>query len=289
MPYSYSPLRYPGGKSQLYDFILHTLEINHLDKISYCEPFCGGAGIAIKLLLKKNVSNIILNDADIAIYSVWKSILDDTNDLINKILMTPITIEEWNKQKNIYNLLKAKGEYSLDLAFATFYLNRTNHSGIISGGPIGGMYQVGKYKINCRFNKVNLINKIKKIAGNRKHIFISNYDAIDFIDQIMANNSVFKAFTFFDPPYFKQGNNLYDNFLKASYHNTLAKKIKSINQYWIVTYDDEKEIRNYYKDCRGWNYNIHYSVNMKRIESELLYCNKDLKIESFKNVSLKDL
>jgi len=290
MPYSYSPLRYPGGKSQLYNFILHTFEINQLQNITYCEPFCGGAGIAIKLLLKGKAKHIILNDSDIAIYSIWKSILENEADLIEKILDTPITIDEWYKQHTKYMELKKNKKYSLELGFATFFLNRTNHSGIIEGGPIGGFKQDGKYKLDCRFNKENLIKKIRKISSSSSKISLYNMDAIEFIDKVIKKKMGKETFIFFDPPYFKQGKNLYQNALDEEYHKILANKIESLNKpYWIVTYDNEDKIKNSYKECDGWYYDIRYSVNKKRKDAELLYSTDRLKIDSYDKILLKKI
>lgn len=290
MPYSYSPLRYPGGKSQLYNFILHILKNNQLDGGTYCEPFCGGAGIAIKLLLKNKVERIILNDLDIAIYSVWKSIIDDGLTFMEKLRTTPVTIDEWSRQYNKYTTLKQKKEYSLELGFATFFLNRTNHSGIIEGRPIGGLKQKGVYKLDCRFNKENLIKKIKDISSLASKISLYNMDALEFIEKVIKKENQRDTFIFFDPPYFTQGKNLYQNSLDGTYHKTLANKITSLDKnYWIVTYDNEEKIKEYYKDNKGWCYTIRYSVNKKRKDAELLYGADCMKIDSYDKIQLKKI
>lgn len=290
MPYSYSPLRYPGGKSQLYNFILHILKSNQLDGGTYCEPFCGGAGIAIKLLLKNKVERIILNDLDIAIYSVWKSIIDDGLTFMEKLRTTPVTIDEWSRQYDKYTTLKQKKEYSLELGFATFFLNRTNHSGIIEGRPIGGLRQKGVYKLDCRFNKENLIKKIKNISSLASKISLYNMDALEFIEKVIKKENQRDMFIFFDPPYFTQGKNLYQNSLDGTYHKILADKITSLDKnYWIVTYDNEEKIKEYYKDNKGWCYTIRYSVNKKRKDAELLYGADCMKIDSYDKIQLEKI
>lgn len=153
MPSTNTPLRYPGGKSQLTDFVYHTIQLNNINAPIYCEPFAGGAGVAMSLLLRDQVSSIILNDLDTAIYSVWYAILHDTERLLDAIENVTVSMETWHQQRQIYDNLKDSEEYSFELAFASFFLNRTNRSGIITGGPIGGMEQTSKYLVDCRFNK----------------------------------------------------------------------------------------------------------------------------------------
>lgn len=183
MPTTLSPLRYPGGKSQMTKFVDHLLQFNNIAGATYIEPFAGGAGIAIELLLKNKVTNIIINDFDIAIFAMWYSILNHTNDFIQLILETPINMREWYKKKEIY-LNKDELEL-LELGFATFFLNRTNNSGIITGGPIGGHDQSGKYKLDCRFNKAALIKKVSDISKMRHAISVYNYDAVVLINNVI--------------------------------------------------------------------------------------------------------
>lgn len=183
MPRTYSPLRYPGGKTQLSRFVMQLLELNKLDDIVYVEPFAGGFGAGLELLFKNKVKSVIINDYDIAIYSIWYAILNETERLINDIKNIKINIKEWENQKNIYNSLKENREYSYDLAFAAYFLNRTNISGIITGGPIGGKNQSGNYKIDCRFNKNDLIRKIVKISEYKDKIQLYNMEANEFIEK----------------------------------------------------------------------------------------------------------
>lgn len=289
MPSTMTPLRYPGGKSQLYNFIKNTLVLNHVNIKNqglYIEPFSGGCGVAIKLLLKNDIQKIIINDLDPAIYTFWHSVLYQTEDLIAKIQTTPVTIKEWENQHSIYKICKNNLE-SLDLAFATFFLNRTNRSGIIRGGPIGGMSQAGKYKLDCRFNKENLIEKIRAIAGHRSNISLYNLDASTLISNVLCDKDPEHSFLFFDPPYYNQGGNLYENSLKADDHLNLHSTIVSLNDfYWITTYDYQEKIADIYHDCVGFKYSLTYSASNKRREWEYLFTNKKTKLKSYRNVKL---
>lgn len=269
---SYSPLRYPGGKNQMYDTILKIIKNNNLEGCHYIEPFAGGAGIAIRLLIDGIVNKITINDYDKAIYAFWYSIIYQSDDFINLIETTPITINEWYRQKYIY---LNKDKYTpLELGFATFFLNRTNRSGILKAGPIGGYSQEGNYKIDCRFNKVRLISLIKKIAQKEKQINICNLDAKSLISNF--NDNANDSFFFIDPPYFKKGKKLYTNFFIPEDHEELAQIIETnlSDIPWIVTYDFCHEIKEIYSGRIANILSLNYSLQEKKKSKEFMFYNK---------------
>lgn len=285
MPVTHSPLRYPGGKTQLSNFVKSTLEKNHIKNIVYCEPFSGGFGLGLELLYSGKASSVIINDYDIAIYSVWYAILNDTQKFIELIQNTPITIEEWHKQKNIYNKYKTNTSYCLKLAYATFFLNRTNHSGIITGGPIGGYLQESKNKLNCRFNKKGLIQKVIQISSYKERIEIYNLEAKDLIKKVVSNYEPNEVFVYLDPPYYQQGKNLYKNFFKHQDHIDLYNVVSEMEKYyWIVTYDYNNEIKKIYHQMPSKIYTIKYSAHKVRKEKEYLFYNSILNIEEDEKV-----
>lgn len=289
MSTTYTPLRYPGGKSQLYRFIENLLVLNEITDGVYVEPFSGGAGIAVQLLQKNKVESIIINDFDPSIHAIWFAILNQTKEFVDLIENTDITINEWNKQKVIYQEVHNEPS-SLQNAFATFFLNRTNRSGIIQAGPIGGKEQSGTYKIDCRFNKANLIKKICKIAELKKRISLFNLDATDFIKDTISNMEEKKTFCFFDPPYFLKGQSLYTNFFTPEKHKELHDEIVKLDDFfWITTYDHIEDIAEIYKDTEIFEYSLNYFAQKKRIEKEYLFTNGKTKLESFANVSLEQV
>lgn len=290
MPRTYSPLRYPGGKTQLSRFVMHLLNFNKLDNIVYSEPFAGGFGAGLELLFNNKVKSVIINDYDTAIYSIWYAILNETERFINDIKSIEITINEWDKQKNNYNVLIEEKKYSYDLAFATYFLNRTNRSGIITGGPIGGKNQSGNYKIDCRFNKEDLIKKILKINEYKDSINIYNLEANDFIDEVIFSYKPEEIFVFFDPPYYEKGKNLYTNFFNHKDHVRLKEKINSIDDYnWILTYDYQEEILNIYKEYKKYSYTINYYASSARRAKEILIPSKKIKVTSCDNIKIAEL
>ena len=263
---NYSPLRYPGGKSALAPFLESVILCNNFEDYTYIEPFAGGAGAALALLFNRVVGRIHINDADKAIYSFWHSVLYETGDLIEKIKNTDITVEEWFKQKNIYG-----NEVSLlEKGFAALFLNRCNRSGIIAtAGPIGGLEQNGRWKIDARFNKVSIISRIKRIADEKKNILLSSYDARELITKTDRDNYFF----YLDPPYYTEGGKLYFNVMKDCDHNDIAELIQKFPGPWIMTYDNAAYIKSLYapKDnIKIYGFDLRYSLQNKAIYKELL-------------------
>lgn len=262
-----SPLRYPGGKNRLSNFIGLIIQNIGMSSCTYVEPFAGGAGVALSLLLEDKVKNIVINDFDKAIYSFWRAIKEEPDKLIDKIENTPITIKEWYKQKEIY---LSKSTYSLDLAFATLFLNRTNHSGILTAGPIGGYTQAGEWKLDVRFKKSVLISKIKLIAANKERITVYNKDIISLLKNYIPHFGE-NVFIYFDPPYYNKGQKLYKNFLTPNDHKIIHNMITdNITTPWIMTYDDVPEIENLYMQYKTQKFDLIYSAANKGMASELL-------------------
>lgn len=271
-----SPLRYPGGKACLTNQIKNIIVFNRIVGIDYAEPFSGGAGLALNLLSNGYVSHLYLNDLDSAIFAFWSSAIEDTPEFCRLIRDTPVTIEEWHRQKQV---LSHPADYSIiQLGFATFFLNRTNRSGILRGGVIGGLHQNGIYKIDCRFNKNELIQRIESIASRRDDISLTRLDASEFILTVINKNPK-KCFTFLDPPYYKKGNQLYFNTLSIRDHLELSKIIsRKLKEPWVLTYDDVPEINSMYSSFHGIRYQINYTASVKQPGFEIMYHSPGLKM-----------
>lgn len=266
MPSTISPLRYPGGKSKLIPYVIKTMELNDLIGGSYVEPFAGGAAIAWYLLLNEKVNNVYVNDLNPSIFAFWYSIFNSTDSFVELVESTPVTVEEWHRQRKIQT---SKSATILELGFSTFFLNRTNRSGILSAGIIGGYSQEGKYKIDCRFNKKNLISQIRKISMKRESVFISNLDAIDFIEEVVSGIDD-KCLINIDPPYYDKGKELYQNFLKHEDHCRLRDCVVELDKPWILTYDDTPEINDLYRDFKPKSFGLTYTAQVKRKGAEVI-------------------
>lgn len=267
----YSPLRYPGGKGKLAPLMKVLIEkTNHVGG-TYIEPFAGGAGIALDLLENDVVSRIVINDLDKGIYSFWRAIINETDRFIDAINDVPLNIDEWNRQRNI--MLNASRKYSFELGFATFYMNRTNRSGIINGGVIGGMEQSGNWKLDARFNKENLIKRISEVVKRKDCIHIYNKDVSSLIKKYLPKYED-NAFVYFDPPYFGKGKQLYLNFFDYQDHVRIERMInESVNCDWVITYDDVPDIANIYANYELRRFDLNYSAAVKRTASEIIIFN----------------
>ena len=267
-----SPLRYPGGKSCLTEFLTEIALVNNLTDGVYIELFAGGAGAALNLLFNGTYRHIHINDYDTHIFSMWNAILNYTDDFLRKIEETEITIAEWHRQREIFE--QADVDKVVDLGFSTFFLNRTNRSGIIfKAGPIGGLEQNGNYLIDVRFNKIKLTERIKKIATYRNQITISNLDALALInglEDLYPNER--QLFIYLDPPYYKKGKLLYMNNYSHENHLQLRQIIdlRLQRHNWIISYDNVQEIREIYNGYRMSPFDLKYSLQSKKFGSELL-------------------
>lgn len=275
----YSPLRYPGGKGKLAPFMKLLIYRTNNTNGTYIEPFAGGAGIALDLLENNIVNNIVINDLDKGIYSFWRAILYETDKFIDMIDNVEISIDEWYRQRNI--MLHSDKRYSLELGFATFYMNRTNRSGIIRGGVIGGVEQTGLWKMDVRFNKQDLVKRIYRIAERRRDIYLYNKDVISFIKHYLPKYK-YKAFVYFDPPYYSKGKQLYLNFFEKNDHIRIERNIREIvDCNWIITYDNVSEIEDIYKDYSLRHFDLNYSTAEKRRASEIIiFSHEDMIIDN---------
>ena len=236
----YSPLRYPGGKDSIFDFVSSLIRENGLIGINYAEPFAGGAGLALHLLCSEYVGKIYINDIAPSIYSFWHVILNRTDEFCKWIEKVEVDIDTWKFYKGLQSSLD-----EFELAQSTFFLNRTNISGVLKAGPIGGVSQKGKYKIGVRFNKADLIDRIRIIAQFRDRIVVTNEDGICFLNGL--NRRKDNYFINLDPPYYEDGKDLYLNFYNDNEHIKLHRYINKLRKYWMLTYDNVSFINDLYK------------------------------------------
>ena len=272
MPTTDTPLRYPGGKTQLTPFVLDVMRANDLMQCIYCEPFAGGAGIACRLLLAGAVSEIWINDIDTSIYAFWHSVLNVPDEFCSWIEKIPVTIAEWEKQRTVQ---QDSSSSIFQLGCSTLFLNRTNRSGILKGGVIGGRGQTGDYLLDCRFNRTDLIRKIQRLALYKDQIHLSRADAEVYIKTVVAKLPD-HSLTNIDPPYFGKGPGLYTSFYKPKDHTLLSQAVRAIKKPWMLTYDDAPEILDLYAGLPKLLKELSYTAQIKRIGIELLVMSKTL-------------
>ncbi len=252
MPITYTPLRFPGGKSKIYPFVSSLIDTNGLHGCTYAEAFCGGAGLAIKLLLRGDVSKVVLNDLDPAVYSIWDAVVNRPDELCKFIQTVPLTMEQWLKCRDTY---RSGDKPSLELGKAAFFLNRTNRSGILSGGVIGGKKQTGKYRIDARFNREGLCQKVRNISTRRCDIELHNLDALEFMRDVAPTLGE-ASLLYLDPPYVQKGPALYQNSFTDDAHRRLAGAVRTYDGHWMVTYDTDKLVDDLYAPSGDWKITV---------------------------------
>lgn len=265
----YTPLRYPGGKGKLAPYILRVLELNDLVGGTYVEPYAGGAAVAMELVLTGMVKRVHINDLDPAVHAFWKCVLDDTDALTAKIMDCQVSVENWRRMKDIQKDANAD---RLDLAFSTFFLNRTNRSGILNAGVIGGLQQDGPWKIDARFNKVDLTQRIEQIAMMSSRIHLHNEDAEKLVRRLARSVSDRNLF-YLDPPYFVKGRDLYMSYYDPDDHASVSKTVNALpeNINWVVSYDFHHRIAELYQESRSLAYTLSYSAAARQKGAELMF------------------
>ena len=270
-----TPLRYPGGKAKLTKWFKDLIIYNDIENCHYIETYAGGAGAAINLLLSGVVSKITINDIDPMIHSFWWSLLNHTDELIEMIIKTEVTPENWYIQKEI--MLQHECYSLIEKGFATFFLNRTNRSGILTGGMIGGKKQDGNYKIDARYNKSELINRIKLIANYASDITLFQHDALEMFEWI-DNCNPKETLLYLDPPYYNKGSQLYRNHYTYDDHVAISDKVRNTKVPCIVTYDNCIEIERIYEGVSRDKFHIGYSTHMHRPTATELLFHRNIKL-----------
>lgn len=275
-----SPLRYPGGKAALYPRLRELIRNNGLAGCTYVEPYAGGAGAALSLLATGQVARIIINDLDPAISAFWTTLVQEPDLMIKRIRKIKLDVREWRKQKAIY--MAANEAETSELGFATFYLNRTNRSGVLNGGPIGGLDQSGSYKIDARFNREGLEERVRIISLYGDRITVSSRDGLDVIKDATRRSD---TFVYADPPYFEKAGSLYLNAFKAANHEALAKVLNQrAKKNWVLTYDNVVQVPMLYGERRRVEFGLHYSAHRVTRATEVMVFSDPIDITT----SLKD-
>lgn len=281
MPITVTPLRYPGGKSQLKPLLIDILRVNQLTNGTYVEPYAGGCGLGLALLLERRIYTLHINDIDPSIHAFWHCVLNRPDDLIRRMWRTPVSIEEWHKQRAVQANKRAS---MIALGFSTLFLNRTNRSGILKGGVIGGLAQESEYSLDCRFNKQDLERKILAIAERRHAIVLTRLDALELLATVEPEYGQ-ETLVNLDPPYYTRGPELYVNYYQHVDHARVAAAVQELKVPWMVTYDDCEPIRTLYAGSRVDTMPLRYSAQEKRSATELLITPERLRLHTWRDAA----
>lgn len=285
LPSDVSPFRYPGGKAKLSRFIALFILTNDLGGCTLVEPFCGGAGGTLPLLVSGLIDKLVLNDLNPGVYGFWHSVKHNPDELIKLVKSEPVNMDSWNHWRKIYF---SKDHYSeIEKGFSAFFLNRTNRSGILHAGPIGGRAQEGNYLIDCRFTRTTLVKRICKIADIADKLIVSRSDACEVV-----NKATPECFIYADPPYVKEGRNIYNEFcFNDEDHLKFSCSLKRSNSHWLLSYDDHTLIHELYSNAGINIVELSYAINKARLGKELLIASVNSRqpmIEKHKEIDIKN-
>ena len=267
----YSPLRYPGGKARFAPFIAEVMRSNGLENGHYLEPFAGGAGVALELLFDGHASHVHINDLDPAVHAFWSAATTDAEGLLKLVHDTPITMDQWHHWRSVM-LDQAQHLSATERGFATLFVNRTNRSGILKGGVIGGKHQTGPYKLDARFSKAMIATRLERIAQNSDRISVYCEDAFALLSRA-AEFLPEQSLIYLDPPYYVKGRGLYRNFYKHADHLQIADLLQSshFNRPWVVSYDNAPEICEMYSQNEALSYGLHYTAQARYVGDEVMF------------------
>jgi len=255
-----SPLRYPGAKLRLFDPIAETLELNSLKPKLFCEPLGGGLSVSLRLLTNNLVENIAVGERDPLVAGFWKTVFNDAEWLLDQIERLEITLENWKTYRD--RVCRTNREYALTCLF----LNRTSFSGILaeSAGPIGGQNQTSDYKIDCRFNKRDLVKRIREASELKNRVeFVNKGDWKSTVQKVRTlDYEPQETFFYFDPPFYEKADRLYRYFFDNRDHHDLCRFLKTFKRPWLLSYDNAEEIvKMYSSNGNGRNLVEHlYSI-----------------------------
>jgi DNA adenine methylase len=270
-----SPLRYPGGKAKLFSFFAGLIEGNDLFGCEYREPYAGGAGLALNLLAGGFVSHVHLNDIDPGIFAFWRSATQAPDALCDLVAAVELNIDEWYRQRDIWRQPTRHSE--IELGFATLFLNRANRSGIIEGaGPVGGYHQTGALRLDARFNKRTVIERIQLVRELAGRISVTNLDALDYIRTCVQEGDL----TYLDPPYYVRGQRLYKNFYNHEDHQLISERVRSMTGNWVVSYDDVDPIRTLYDWVTPLQLTLRYTAGTSAVGREVVFVSPSLRVDA---------
>jgi len=273
----YTPLRYPGGKAQFAPFIASLMRANGLSGGHYLEPYAGGAGVALELLFHGDATHIHINDLDPAVFDFWVSITHQPEEILRLLADTPVTMAQWHHWRGVL-----RGEIKVgqtERGFATLFMNRTNRSGVLKGGVIGGLTQGGTYKLDARLKKDVLAKRIEMIALHASSISVYNEDA----HALLSRSRSFlprQSLVYLDPPYYTKGQGLYRNYYELDDHQRIALLLQSkrFEVPWVVSYDNVEEIQRMYQMSRSLSYGLNYTAQVRYVGSEVMFFRRGLEV-----------
>lgn len=244
-----SVLRYAGGKTRAVKILLPLIP----ESVPICSPFVGGG--SVEFALASRGQKVFCYDNYLPLVNFWSNAKEQPKELADMVLRLSNGL---NIDKELFK------QYQKDICNSTgvaeaakFYIvNRCSFSGTTASG--------GMSINHPRFNKPS-IDRLKKFNAND---FDIAFDNLGFLESIAKHEN---DFLFLDPPYdincFIYGNKGDQH--KGFNHKGLHEALKNRGN-WLMTYNDNKFIRELYKDCDIKKVSWAYGMNASKAASEII-------------------
>jgi len=277
MPKMTNPLRYPGGKRFLVDYVAGLIKVNNMTGTTIHEPFAGSAAVSLEMLNRGLVERAVLVEKDPLIYSFWRSVVERPEELCARIDDLKINMDTWNTLSSLRNRDNPLGD-TLELGLAGLFFNRTNYSGIIMANPLGGKTQSSGYSLDCRFNKERVMEQIIAVARFRDQITVEWADAIRYLQGNRRAMTEGNHFVYVDPPYYEKGQSLYRYYFTDVNHENLAMLLQGCTFPWLLSYDNHPFIQDLYfgQVARHQEFYMDSFIKSRSRGAELLISNLEI-------------
>ncbi len=270
----FSLFRYPGGKTKLQEPIVQLLR-EQTNWTQYREPFFGGGAIGLNFMATDStVTSAWLNDLDVGLASLWTATMNypqELKSLVGSFEPSVPAFNEFKAELKTMDTMPTDRDEMVRIGFQKLVLHQTSYSGLgtKSGGPLGGNLQRSNYKIDDRWSPDALQVKIDAIHEqlSKLEVRITHHDFAELITDTSQT-----ALIYLDPPYYVNGNALYQHGLDKDGHLRLAELLKSTDHRWVLSYDDCPEVRALYYWANVMTVSVNYSIAGARREQELLIC-----------------
>lgn len=269
-------IRYPGGKSKHTDKILKYF----WQETEYREPFIGGGSVYLKSEYKQSW----INDVDPGVYDLWRMVKEEPNTLIDLIEEhTPVLEHQGNSRAietalALWREIKDDNGTKFSLGYRLLFLNKTCFSGVISGGPTGGIEQKSEYTIAARWAKKMTIARIKAAHSLLQDCEITNQSYEEIVTAPGEDVAIY-----LDPPYLKKGSQCYDYYFTLEDHCKLAEMVVNCPHRYVVTVDNCPEIQTIWSELgvpgermrtEEWSYSMTDRRDSNRVGKELFICDE---------------
>lgn len=216
-----------GGKSKIANQLISYFPDNYN---LYVEPFVGAGNVFFRLSEEKKTNPMIINDLDEDVFIALKGLQENSNYINDNIRRIGISSEEWNKLKD------KKDALSIIEKLKWSFLSKGKHY-----NP-----SIYKKKNKTNYSKFGLLLKNTTILNDDYKKIIAEYDSKD-------------TFFYLDPPY--EGSNV--GYYKHHSFNPIEIRdiLRNIKGRFIMSFNDNENIRNIFKDFYLYNIQTKYEIN----------------------------